>query len=239
MSESSVLAGRTALVTGASRGIGRAVAMDLAAAGASVWCLARSQAALDDLASEIDGTALVADLADDVAVWDAVDRLTDSVGGAPDIVVNAAGLFAVGPAHETTVETFDRQIGINLRGTFLVCRAVLPGMLERGSGLLVNVGSVAGRRAFSGNSVYSASKFGVRGYHEVLLEELRGSGVRATLIEPAATNTEIWDPFRPDEDPNLPDRSQMLAAEDVAAAVRFVATRPDEVRVPLLQIERA
>lgn len=233
------LAGRTALVTGASRGIGRRVAERLADAGASVWCLARSEPVLQALAAEIGGEAVVADLADDVATWEALDRMVERLGGPPDIVVNSAGVFAIAFAHVETVTAFDAALAVNLRGAFLVNRALLPGMLERGSGLVVNVSSVAGRRALRGNAAYSASKFGLRGYHEVLLEELRGTGVRATLLEPAATDTPLWDPLDPDHDPRLPNRSQMLRADDVADAVLFVATRPDDVRVPLLQIERA
>jgi NADP-dependent 3-hydroxy acid dehydrogenase YdfG len=233
------LAGRTALVTGASRGIGRRVAERLAGAGASVWCLARSEQALRALASEIGGQALAADLADDVATWEALDRMVEQLGGPPDVVVNSAGVFAIAFAHVETLKAFDQALAVNLRGAFLVNRALLPGMLERRSGLLVNVGSVAGRRALRGNAAYAASKFGLRGYHEVLLEELRGTGVRATLIEPAATDTPLWDPLDPDRDPRLPNRSQMLRVDDVADAVLFVATRPEHVRVPLLQIERA
>ena len=108
----------------------------------------------------------------------------------------------------------------------------------RGSGSHVLVGSVADAQGFSGNSAYAASKYGVRGLHEVLAEELRGTGVRATLVEPAATDTPAWDPYDPDHRPDLPDRAQMLAPADVAEAVLFAATRPPGVRLPLLRIER-
>jgi len=154
-------------------------------------------------------------------------------------VVNSAGVFGLGAAHTETVKAFDAALSVNLRGSFLVNRALLPRMLERRSGLIVNVGSVAGRRALRQNAAYAASKFGLRGYHEVLLEELRGTGVRATLIEPAATDTPLWDPLDPDRDPRLPSRDAMLRTDDVAEAVLFVATRPADVRIPLLQIERA
>jgi NADP-dependent 3-hydroxy acid dehydrogenase YdfG len=148
-------------------------------------------------------------------------------------------VFGIASSHTETVKGFDESVAINLRGPFLVNRALLPAMLERGRGLIVNVGSVAGRKALRGNAAYSASKYGLRGYHEVLLEELRGTGVRATLLEPAATDTPLWDPLDADRDPRLPSREQMLRPDDVAEAVLFVATRPDTVRVPLLQIERA
>jgi NADP-dependent 3-hydroxy acid dehydrogenase YdfG len=201
--------------------------------------MARSEEALAALATKTGGTALPADLGDDASVWDALDRLQDELGGPPSIVVNAAGTFGLGPCSEETVRSFDEHLSVNLRGSFLVVRSLLPGMLQRGDGLIVNVGSVAGRRAFPGNAAYSASKFGLRGLHEVLLEELRGTGVRATLLEPAATDTELWDELDPDSDPALPDRADMLRPSDVAEAVLFLATRPPTVRIPVLQIERA
>jgi NADP-dependent 3-hydroxy acid dehydrogenase YdfG len=239
MTEAQSLRGRTALVTGASRGIGAVVAERLAEAGADVWLMARSEDRIDALATRLGGRALPADLSDDASAWDALDRLQEELGGPPSLVVNAAGAFALDPCAETTVQAFDTQVAVNLRGTFLVIRALLPGMLARADGLIVNVGSVAGRKAFPGNAAYSASKYGVRGFHEVLLEEIRDSGVRATLLEPAATDTPLWDPLDPDARPDLPDRGSMLRPDDVAEAVLFVATRPATVRIPLLQIERA
>jgi len=231
------LGGKTALVTGASRGIGRRVAEALADEGVRVWALARSEDALAEL-RELGVEPIVVDLADDTATWLALDQMADSIGSSPDIVVNAAGVFGIQSCAEETVKSFDAHMSVNLRGPFLVTRALLPGMLERRSGLIVHIGSVAGRRAFPGNAAYSASKFGLRGFHEVLLEELRGTGVRASLIEPAATDTELWDPLDPDSNPDLPDRAAMLSVADVADAVLFVATRPEGVRIPLLQVER-
>ncbi|MBM4184375.1 MAG: SDR family oxidoreductase [Gemmatimonadetes bacterium] len=239
MTEAGALAGRTALVTGASRGIGRCVAETLADAGARVWCLARSDRVVRALAAEVGGEALVVDLTDDAATWEALDGMMDALGGAPDVVVNAAGVFGLASCATESVVDFDRAVSVNLRGPFLVNRVVLPAMLTRRSGLIVNVGSVSGRRAFRGNAAYSASKFGLRGYHEVLLEELRGTGVRATLIEPSATDTPLWDALDPDARPDLPDRRDMLRPTDVAEAILFVATRAEDVRVPLLQIQRA
>ena len=239
MSETRRLVGQNALVTGASRGIGRRVVELLADEGARVWCLARSEDALAELAKEVGGEVLVVDLADDVATWAALDGMQDSLGSAPDIIVNAAGVFGIESCATESVRGFDDHLAVNLRGPFLVIRALLPTMLERGSGLLVNIGSVAGRRAFPGNAAYSASKYGLRGYHEVLIEELRGTGVRASLIEPAATDTSLWDPLDPDEDPGLPSRDAMLRPGDVAEAILFIVTRPPSVVLPTIQVERA
>lgn len=258
------LVGRTALVTGASRGIGREVARRLAADGARVWALARSADALAELAAGDatgrgggragttvrtgDETAdptpgaliepVVCDLRDDAATWLALDELVERSGGPPDIVVNSAGVFGIRPVAEETVNAFDAHLEVNVRAPFLVIRALLPAMLERGSGTIVSIGSVAGRKAFPGNGAYSASKFGLRGLHEVLLEELRGTGVRATLVEPSATDTELWDPLDPDDDPALPSRADMLDVADVAEAVLFAVTRPTGVSLPALRVER-
>ncbi len=229
--------GKSALVTGASRGIGRAVAEQLADAGARVWGLGRSVDALDELARESGVQPLVADLTDDADTWSAIDRMVDALGGPPDIVVNAAGVFGIEACATETVRNFDRAIAVNLRGPFLVTRALLPGMLDRGSGLLIQIGSVSGRKAYPGNAAYSASKFGLRGLHEVVLEEVRGSGVRASMIEPAATDTPLWDPLDPDASDFLPNRADMLRPDDVAEAVLFLATRPDSVSIPVLAIE--
>lgn len=239
MTESDALRGRTALVTGASRGIGAAVVERLAEAGARVWAMARSADLLAELSARTGAEALPADVTDDAAVWRAIDGLQDRLDGPPSMLVHAAGVFGLSPLASESVKAFDAHLAANLRGAFLVVRALLPGMLERGEGLIVNVGSVAGRKALPGNAAYAASKFGLRGLHEVLLDEIRGSGVRATLVEPAATDTPLWDPLDPDGDPALPDRASMLSPEDVAEAVLFVATRPAHVRIPVLQIEHA
>ena len=232
------LRGASVLITGATQGIGRAVAGQLGAAGARLHLLARRPEPLEALASESGGRAWPCDLADDADVWSVLDGLQDELGGPPDAVVNAAGTFDLVPLVETSVNAFDRNVAVNLRGPFLVIRALLPGMLKRGSGRIVNLGSVAGRRALPGNAAYGASKHGLRGLHEVLLEEIRGTGVLATLIEPAATDTPLWDPLDPDARSDVPSRIEMLSPEDVAEAVLFALTRPPGVRIPLIQIER-
>jgi NADP-dependent 3-hydroxy acid dehydrogenase YdfG len=110
-------------------------------------------------------------------------------------------------------------------------------MLARGSGHVVNVSSIAGRLAFPGNAAYSASKFGLRGMHEVLAAELRGTGVRATLIEPAATDTPLWDALQPDDRPDLPSRTSMLNVEDVARAIVYAVEQPAGIEVSLLALQ--
>lgn len=238
MNERLTLQGLTCLVTGASRGIGRSTALALSDCGAQVVAMARSRDALENLERECGARPLVADLADDAGIWAAIDELAESELGSPDVVVNAAGVFGIESCSSTSVNSFDEHVRINLRAPFILTRAVLPKMLERKSGLVVNVGSIAGRKAFPGNGAYSASKYGLRGFHEVLLEEIRGTGVRASLIEPAATDTPLWDEINPDANPDLPNRVDMLTPDQVAQAVVFVATRPEGVSVPYLAVER-
>ncbi len=232
------LGGRTALVTGASSGIGLAICRALAGAGARLWLTARTEGPLRAAAAAVDGRAIPADVADARAVTRLCEQVTEELGGPPDVVVNAAGAFALAPLAETPVEAFDRMLAVNLRAPFLVMRAFLPGMLARGSGHVVTIGSIAGRMAFPHNAAYSASKFGVRGLHAVLDAELRGTGVRATLLEPAATDTPLWDAVAMERHPGLPPRAAMLAPEAVADAVLYALTRPPEVDVRVLTLER-
>lgn len=231
------LRGRRILVTGASGGIGAATAQALRREGADVIVVARRAGPLEELAAAIGATAMVADVSDPDAVDDLRDRVLGQ--GAVFAIVHAAGAFDLAPVAETDPAMFDAMIDGNLRGPFLVTRAFLPAMLEAGDGVLVTIGSVAGRRAFPGNGAYSAAKFGVRGLHEVLVEELRGTGVRATLVEPGATDTRIWDPLDPDQRDDLPGRADMLPAEAVADAVVFAISRPPEVHLSTVAVQRS
>lgn len=228
------LGGRIAVVTGASRGIGAAVLHALAACGAHVVGVARSGDALREVAERAGGVAVTAD----VSTPEGVARVTRHLGDAvPDVVVHSAGAFALAALGDTAVDDFDRMIAVNLRAAFLLAREYLPGMTARGSGRFVSIGSIAGRIALPGNAAYAASKFGLRGLHAVLDVELRGTGVHATLIEPAATNTELWDAVDA-RGYELPPREAMLDAAAVADAVVYAATRPQGVNIPNLLIGR-
>lgn len=227
-----------ALVTGATGGIGEAIARRLAGDGFKVYVGGRRFERLERLAGEIDGVALPFDVTSEAEVE--LARAEVETGGAPLLVlVNAAGVFDLAAVTQTGGEMLRRNLEANLVGTVNVTRAFLPGMLAARSGLVINVGSVAGWRAFPENSAYSASKYGLRGFHDVLLEEIRGTGARACLLEPGAVDTPIWDALDPDASPHLPSRGQMLRAADVARAAGFVAGLPADVAVPLLRIERA
>lgn len=245
------LTDRRVVVTGATGGIGRAVAVRLVEAGARVVLVARTAERLEALGAELNArasesraggsqgpaVAVAGDAGDPVFVEELRARV-EANGGAYGLV-NAAGAFDLAPVAETDPATFERMIHGNLRSPFLVIRALLPAMLKRGSGHVVTIGSVAGRVAFPGNGAYSASKFGVRGLHEVLAVELRGTGVRTTLVEPAATDTGIWDPLDPDETDDLPGRGDMLDPDAVAEAVHFAITRPPAVSIPTVAVQRS
>ncbi len=225
------LEGRTAVVTGASRGIGAAIADRLVAAGATVARLARTLRA----AAGPQTLDLPCDLTQEDDVRHAADRILKQFG-APDVVVSNAGAFLLSPLDRTTAEAFDVQVATNLRAPFLVARAFLPAMRERGGGLYLTVGSVADHVAFPENAAYAAGKYGVRGLHEVLRAEYRGTGVRCTLISPGPVDTAAWDPVDPDNRPGFLPRSAMLQPGDVADAVLFVATRPPHVEIDWLRL---
>ena len=237
MSSSVSLVGRHALVTGASRGIGRAIARALATVGARVTLVARGIDALQDAAREIGANAAVAscDLCDAFAVAK-LGAALHARGAMPDIVVNNAGLFPLAALDVMDPHTFEQTVQSNLIAPFFVLRALLPSMKAHGTGHVVTIGSIADRNIMSGNGAYSASKYGQRAMHEVLRQELRGTGVRATLVSPAATDTPIWDAIDPDNTPGFPSRASMLKAGDVADAVLWAVTRPAHVNVDELRI---
>jgi NADP-dependent 3-hydroxy acid dehydrogenase YdfG len=234
----SALGGRTALVTGASRGVGRAVALALGAAGARVALVARDDARLALLADRLGGGALVlpCDVRDDAQVRATAARATDAFGGAPDVLVNAAGVFSLATVEATDPDDFARTLDANLVAPFRLLHAFVGGMRARGAGHVVTIGSIADDAAFPENGAYSASKYGLRGLHEVLRAELRGSGVRATLVSPGPVDTAMWDPIRPDERPGFTPRAKMLQAEDVADAVVYAVTAPARVNVDVIRL---
>lgn len=230
--------GKTAVVTGASRGIGLAISRALADGGFRVAMLARSADTLGARAREIGERAIAipCDLTDDRALGAATARVTEAFGGAPDVLVNNAGYFSLATVDATSLTDFRASLEVNLVAPFRFMRAFLPAMCERASGHIVSIGSISDRVAFPENAAYSASKFGERGLHEVLRAELKGTGVRATLISPAAVDTPLWDPVDPDSRPGFTPRHAMLRPAAVAAAVMFVVTQPADVNVDELRL---
>ena len=179
------------------------------------------------------------DLATPGAATRVAEATTALLGGAPDILVHAAGTFPLGAIERVGDDELDLALTLNVAAPLRLSRAFLHAMRVRGSGDVVTIGSVADRVVFPGNAVYGASKHALRAAHEALRVETRGSGVRATLISPAATDTALWDPHDPDRAPDLPSRAEMLQAADVAEAVVWVVTRPAHVDIEELRLARS
>ena len=219
------LTGQVALVTGAGRGIGRAVAAAFAREGALVVLAARSTRELASIQREIEaagGRALVVptDVRQEPAVAALVSR-TLAESGRIDCLVTAAGLAAFGPLADAKTEDWDQLMAVNLRGVFLCCRAVLPAMTAQGSGTIINIGSVVTSRTLPGSGAYTAAKYGLLGFSRVLAEEMRTHGVRVGVLSAGATDTPLWDAV-----PQPPDRALMLKPSVIAEAALLMAALP-------------
>jgi NADP-dependent 3-hydroxy acid dehydrogenase YdfG len=222
---SQMLEGKTALITGAGRGIGRAIAKAFAAEGAAVALVARSRADLASVAAEVreaGGRALAVptDVTQDAAVEALVEDVTGELGRL-DILVTSAGAAAFGPVSGSKPADWDTMLSLNLRAVMLCCHAVLPVMMRQRSGLILNLSSIASKRALPGSAVYTATKAGVEAFSRVLAEEMRPHSVRVGVLIPGAVDTPIWDAMGA-----APPREKMLRAEDVARAAVLMATLP-------------
>ncbi len=230
----SSVAGKTALITGASRGIGLAISDVLFDNGAHVVRLARS---LSPASSER-RTDFACDVTKEHDVRTTMLQVVSEFG-APDIVINNAGTFMLKPLVETSKAQFERNLAINLTGPFLVLRELLPHLIKRDRAHIVTIGSIADHVPFPGNAAYGASKYGLRGLHEVLKRELSGTDVRTTLVSPGPTDTSLWDELSSEEGSDLVDRADMLQVQDIAEAVLFAVTRPPRANVDLIHISPA
>ncbi len=238
MPEDRPLHRRVALVTGASSGIGRATAFRLAADGAAVALTARRRDRLEALVGEIEATGgrAMAVPADAVAL-DEVRSVIDATVehfGSLDILVNNAGIMKIAPITENNVEDWTRMVDVNVKGVLHFLSATLAVMLEQGSGHIVSVGSLAGRRPFPGGTVYSATKFALRSLAWGLHLELGSAhGIRVTDIQPGFVSTELLD-HDPDTAATWEEawkERRTLQPEDVARAIAFAVASPDHVSV--------
>lgn len=227
-----------AVVTGASSGIGAATARRLAAEGYDVICAARRAERIEALAAEIGGTAVVCDVtdADDVAA------LAAAVGDRLDLLVNnAGGAFGATPVAEADPEEWRRMYDVNVIGLVQVTRSLLPALLRSGAGVIVNVGSTAGRVAYEGGGGYTAAKHGTKVVTETLRLELYDQPVRVCEVAPGMVRTDEFALVRFGGDQEKADAvyagvPDPLTAEDVADAITWVATRPAHVNIDSLVI---
>jgi NADP-dependent 3-hydroxy acid dehydrogenase YdfG len=233
------LVGKVALVTGASSGIGEATALALAGAGAAVAIGARRKDRLDALAARlryVDSTVLPLDLdvTDEQACGHAVRRTREELGGL-DVLVNNAGVMLLGTIVGADTEDWRRMLHTNVLGLMYMTHAAIDGMVEQGSGDVINVSSVAGRVARRGAGVYNASKWAVNAFSESLRQEVTGRGVRVSLVEPGAVTTELTDHItQPDAKAasvQMYTGMRSLHAEDIARAILYVVSQPPHVSI--------
>jgi 3-oxoacyl-[acyl-carrier protein] reductase len=231
--ESAQLAGAVALVTGASRGIGRAIALRLARLGAAVAICGRDAQALAASEAEIKKSGAqvhsqIADVSQSAHVTALVES-TQAALGPISILINNAGIGLFGPANEKTEADWDRVLNTNLKSVFLVSRAVAPAMIQSGTGDIINISSLAGRNAFAGGGIYCASKWGLQGLSACMAEDLREHGIRVSVICPGSVATEFS--TRSSKDP-----SKVLSPEDVAHAVEMIVTQSPQSFLSEVQV---
>ena len=224
--------GKVAIVTGASSGVGRALARLLAANGAKLALAARSAAKLEDLASELPGEALV--VATDLAVPDQVDRLVERTRthfGRIDILMANAGQYVTGPAVEGDPDAWDTVLSVNVNSVFRAVRAVLPQMIENRSGDIIVTSSISGQQVMTSEPVYSASKHAIQTFVHSVRSQVARHNVRVGAIAPGTILNELWGITTQEEiDRRVADHSG-LRSEDVAEACLFMLTRPPNVTI--------
>lgn len=234
------LKNKVAIVTGASRGIGKAIALAFAREGADLVVIGRSKEDLDELTTQIKTCgrqclSIIADVTKEKEVNEAAQKALDQFGKI-DILVNNAGVGLFKSIRETSVEEWNQVIAVNLTGTFLFTRAVLDDMAERGQGQIINISSDVGVRTIPRAAAYCASKYGVEGFTGVLAKEVRKMGIKVGVIRPGMTDSYFNDSIQ-----GAPEKEGWLKVEDVAEAAVYMATAPrhaliDEIMVhPMIQ----
>lgn len=231
------LEGKTAFITGAGRGIGRAIAEAFAAQGCNVAAAARTRAEVEDVTASIrdsgsKAVALECDVTHPEQVQAAVDETHDSFG-AIDILVNNAGVALFKPFHELTADEWQRTLDVNLNGAFHCTKAVLPGMMRRRSGRIINISSVAGVKPIDQQSAYCASKHALNALSNVLAMELHEYGIAVHAICPGGVTTRLADEAMPDR-----DKSDWMTPEDIAHACLFVATQSPRATTDEIVVRR-
>ena len=228
------MAGKIAVVTGASRGIGEAIARALAAADYNVALAARSEKELRRVAaackrSGVEALARACDVSDEKSVANFFSEVKRAFGRVDVLINNAGRAHSTAPVDKLSLSQWNEVLAVNLTGTFLCTRAALPWM--RSGGMIVNNLSVAARGVFAGESAYCAAKHGALGFTDTLREELRGRSIRVIALLPGPTDTEIWNQFWPEA-----PREKMMQPETVAEAVVNAIALPETCAVEELKI---
>jgi 3-oxoacyl-[acyl-carrier protein] reductase len=230
------LSGALAVVTGATEGIGRAIAFQLGRAGAKLAICARSEpnvrATVQELRdARIDAVGMPCDVSDPAGVDTFADFATTQ-RGAPRVLVNNAGIGRFKPLRELSLEDWDATMAVNVRSLFLMTRAFVAGMTQAGGGTIVNIASLAGRNGFEGGTAYCASKHAVLGFSKALMLEVRKHNIRVVAVCPGSVAT----PFMDKQSRERPNRDRVLAPEDVAHVVVSSLTLSDRAMVSELDI---
>ncbi|HXF75487.1 MAG TPA: SDR family oxidoreductase [Methylomirabilota bacterium] len=217
-------AGKVSLVTGAGRGIGKAIALSLAKLGCRVILAARTEAQLAEVEREIrrlggEGIAIPTDLTRDEDIERLVTRI-EREAGAVDILINNAGWGKRAPVVRASIPDWDQTLRLNLRAPMVLAQRFLPAMIAKGEGAVINIGSVSGKTGEANGAAYSASKFGLIGFTQSLYEEVREHGIKVSVILPGYVDTPMIPPVK-----HL-DRGKMIRPDDIAQTVLFVLTSP-------------
>lgn len=224
-----------ALVTGASRGIGRTIALELAKSGYDLALVGRDHASLEETASMVSGprvSLITADLSDPDSAKYIVDETVSAFGGL-DLLVNCAGVPQKGPFTEVTPEEWDRVFAVNARAPFFICQAALEPLKKSSKPIVINISSVVGFKGYINQSVYSSSKHALAGFTKVFAKEVQPFGIRVHLISPGGVATEMVKKMRPDINP-----SELIDPEEIAEIVRFIVTRKGAGTIDQFYIRR-
>ncbi len=227
-----------ALITGASRGIGRSIALELATLGYSLALVGRDRKALENVVSQAleagaaKAVGIVAELSEVRNCTCIVERCVEELGGI-DVLVNCAGLSLSGSFTEVSPEQWDRIFAVNAKAPFFICQAALPALKASSKATVINIASVVGFKGYAHQSVYSSSKHALSGFTKVFAKEVQPYGIRVHLISPGGVATEMVTQMRPDINPD-----ELIQPEEIAEIVRFLVTKEGKGTIDQFYIRR-